>query len=345
MPDDFVIRPIRATRKHPYVYADDYLATMTSSPLIGNEALVVAEAGDLFIGLDLTSRIAPYRQRDFLRWHALGVRFAFVIYDMLPYLHPEWFTARSVQSFKRWLTVLAIHSDAVFCISQTVASEAGRFSQLAGIERFWFHLGVDVPTTTQQSALMEPTAVRGSAYEETNQQILMIGTIEPRKGHQLVLDAFELLWRAGSQASLVIVGRPGWAVEALTTRLVTHPEFGKRLQWRRDADDATVEKLYATSHGLILASEGEGFGLPIIEAARYRLPLFLRDLPVFREIAHTHATYFSTTDAAALASKIAMWLDAIAASSAPDSGAIAPLSWHDSALQLRELIAQLARLS
>ncbi|QJP73672.1 glycosyltransferase family 4 protein [Burkholderia glumae] len=337
-PAGYTVRAIRATRKRPYVYADRYLETMTGAPIGDDDPPVQVRPGDLFLGLDLTSRISPARQADFLGWHAAGVRFAFVVYDMLPALHPAWFTPRAVQSFERWLTMLAIHADALFCISATVAGQTRRQPRLAAIPTGWFHLGAEL--AARQGA-GQATADDITPCPAGAPRILMVGTIEPRKGHALVIDAFERLWRDGCQASLSIVGRAGWAVEALTARLAAHPESGKRLHWLAGAGDAELARLYESSDGLILASEGEGFGLPIIEAAAQRLPLLLRDLPVFREIAGDHASYFSSVTAAELAPRLQQWLEAIAAGTAPDSGAIKTLSWHESAIQLKSLISRL----
>jgi glycosyltransferase involved in cell wall biosynthesis len=332
-----VIRGVRATRKHAYVYADHYLETGIGSRLTGNETPVDVEAGDLYLGLDLTSRISPSRQGDFLRWHARGVRFAFVVYDMLPRLHPQWFTPRGVDSFERWLTMLAIHADALFCISATVAAETTRQTHFAHIPATWFHLGADLAGKRHAVAA---DASKHDVESHIVPRILMVGTIEPRKGHRLILDAFEQLWRNGSPATLVIVGRAGWAMETVTERLTNHAELGRRLEWRRDADDETLAQLYATCDGLILASEGEGFGLPIIEASSHGLPLLLRDLPVFREVAGPHADYFAAQTATDLAPRLQAWFDAILARRTPDSLSIKALSWQDSAHQLKALIAQ-----
>ncbi|MFN0630266.1 glycosyltransferase, partial [Bacillus anthracis] len=56
---------------------------------------------------------------------------------------------------------------------------------------------------------------------------LMVGTLEPRKGHAQVLDAFENLWKGGANLNLVIVGKVGWMVDLLVQRLCSHPELGK----------------------------------------------------------------------------------------------------------------------
>ena len=129
----------------------------------------------------------------------------------------------------------------------------------------------------------------------------MVGTIEPRKGHMQVLDAFDQLWSQGMDINLIIAGAEGWrhlrqdmrrTIPQIVARLRSHRERGRRLFWVNGPSDEYLEKIYATSSCLIAASEGEGFGLPLIEAARHKLPIIARDIPVFREVAGEHALLF-----------------------------------------------------
>ena len=115
--------------------------------------------------------------------------------------------------------------------------------------------------------------------------ILMVGTIEPRKGYDVALGAFEHLWETrGSEApDLVIVGKPGWKTEELQQRLRSHSEHGRRLHWLDGVSDEGLCNLYDSSRGLLMTSHAEGFGLPLLEAVTHRRHVLVRDLPVFRE--------------------------------------------------------------
>src|SRR3546814_2021872 len=100
------------------------------------------------------------------------------------------------------------------------------------------------------------------------------------------LEAFEALWLEGrgpTSPQLLIVGQAGWKTDALQQRLITHPLRDKHVRWLNDASDEYLEYLYASCAGLLVASRGEGFGLPLIEAAAHNKPVLARDLPVFRE--------------------------------------------------------------
>jgi glycosyltransferase involved in cell wall biosynthesis len=138
----------------------------------------------------------------------------------------------------------------------------------------------------------------------------MVGTIEPRKGHDKALAALEVLWNKpllNENFKLLVVGRPGWKTGSLQKLLRQHPENKRRLRWIDDASDEYLDKLYQASWGVLMPSRGEGFGLPIIEAATYAKPILARDLPVFREISPPNVEFFSSDKAEDLAIAIRSW--------------------------------------
>lgn len=135
-------------------------------------------------------------------------------------------------------------------------------------------------------------------------------------------------------ANLLIVGKQGWMVESLVQRLKNHPENGKRLFWFEGIDDDYLCSLYAQADALIAASLGEGFGLPLIEAAQYGLPLIVRDIPVFREVAGNHAFYFEGEQPKDLCESLTTWLDLHRDAQHPQSNGMPWITWEQSAQQL-----------
>jgi glycosyltransferase involved in cell wall biosynthesis len=166
----------------------------------------------------------------------------------------------------------------------------------------------------------------------------MVGTVEPRKGHAQVLRAFELLWARGVDANLVIVGKQGWMVEKFIAWLRDHEELGKRAFWLDGISDEYLEHVYAACSCLIAASEGEGFGLPLIEAAQHGLAVMARDIPVFREVAGEHAQYFRGAEASALAEACEKWLEAYARGAHPKPQGMPWLTWKQSAERICSLL-------
>ncbi|MGC9079929.1 MAG: glycosyltransferase family 4 protein, partial [Nanopusillaceae archaeon] len=168
---------------------------------------------------------------------------------------------------------------------------------------------------------------------------LMVSTIEPRKGHRQVLKAFEILWRKGYDFNLVFVGKQGWMVEDFINYIQNHPEKDKRLFWLGHVSDDLLEILYKNATATIMASEGEGFGLSIIESAYYKTPIIARDIPVFREIAKDGAYYFpNTKDEKVLADSILEWYRLHRENKHPKPDNIKWMSWKEHAEKLKEII-------
>ena len=337
-PAGFDVRPVYASRWHPFRYCDpaafgkrDDIQQQTGSDP------VEPGADDIFVTLDLTAHILPHHHLQLERWKLTGVNVFFVVYDLLPTLHPKWFTDKGVKAQQRWLRSLAIYADGAACISQAVASELATWlartfdHQPHGIAITSFPLGADIPSSLPGGSTDFAAHL---AKLGTRRTVLMVGTIEPRKGYAFALSAFEQLWRELTDINLVIVGKAGWKVDALIEKLRTHPEAGKRLHWIDSGTDDMLCSLYEHCAGLLMASEGEGFGLPIVEAARYGLPVLARDLPVFREIAGDAASYFTTTRPENLAREISAWVKATENGSVVRPEGMKVYSWEESAQRL-----------
>jgi len=166
----------------------------------------------------------------------------------------------------------------------------------------------------------------------------MVGTIEPRKAHAQVLQAFEALWQDHYDLNLVIVGKQGWMVERIIDQLRAHPELNRRLFWLDGVSDEYLDEIYAASTCLIAASEGEGFGLPLIEAAQRKIPIIVRDIPVFREVAGEHAFYFEGDEPKALAIAIEEWVALHEKNNHPKSDDMPWLTWKESAPTLLQCL-------
>ncbi|AXI01967.1 glycosyltransferase family 4 protein [Aquirhabdus parva] len=312
-PKGYCIRPIFATKRHGYRYASNFL----NHPLKNNKnSKVQVNAGDIFLGLDLAAHLLPRYQTQLIDWKKKGVSVHIVVYDLLPLLHPEWFSNKTVKNFRRWIKTVAIFADSAVCISQCGKAELE--TMLA--EKFGFTkdalpigvipLGVEIDESLPSHGLPENVDYILSVLEK-KPTVLMVGTIEPRKGYGQVLDAFEKLWQEHHDINLVIVGRSGWKTESLQRRLRFHVQSEKRLWWLDDASDEFLKQLYTVVEGVLIASEGEGFGLPLMEAIGHNKPILIRDIPVFRESAGTAVTFFSNGSPDSLAISIANWLEQI----------------------------------
>lgn len=323
-----------------YRYAREYTSNLAEIGTFGMEDDVVeVYAGDIFIGLDFYSGGTVRNEETFLLWRERGIIIHFIVYDLLPIFFPKYFMPRADEIHITWLKSIAKHAHSLICISESVANELHTWMKETLIasripEVRFFHLGADVNNSAPTKG-MESDAETVLKQLREKQSFLMVGTIEPRKGHAQTLEAFELLWERGVDANLVIVGKGGWLVDELIEKLEKHPQLNKGLYWLRGISDEFLEKTYQVCSALIAASEGEGFGLPLIEAAQHQLPIIARDIPVFREVGGKHAFYFADTkDPESLADTIREWIELNTRGNVPDSVTMPWLTWSESTTQL-----------
>jgi len=321
-----------------YRAANNFVAALTGkqSPAIADEIVDFCQ-DDIYLALDLNTMTSAVHDVH-LRLKCRGVRFYFIVYDILPLHRPEWWPAGGSATHESWLRSISEVAGGLICISESVAQDVRAWiaanipAHAPDIKVASFHLGADIGNSLPTQGMPDNAAVVLGSLQ-AGAGFLMVGTLEPRKGHTQTLAAFEHLWRQGIAANLVIVGKEGWMVDKLADKLRRHTELGKRLFWLEGISDEYLEKVYAASCCLIAASEGEGFGLPLIEAAQHKLPIIARDIPVFREVAGEHAFYFSGLQPVDLANAIIQWLDSNSKGQVPQSAGMPWLTWRESAQQ------------
>lgn len=342
-PDGYRVEPVYASNHHGYRYARNFTLQFLGCPaeVLHDEPIEYA-AGDIFVGLDLQPQVQVAQRSFYQELRRSGVKVIFTVYDLLCVNMPQFFPAGAKEGFERWLEVVA-ENDSAICISKAVSDELADWIAEQNVSRLrpfkidWFHLGADVNNSIPTNGLPE-NAKKVLSQLQARESFLMVGTVEPRKGHAQVLDAFELLWSEEKQLNLVIVGKQGWMVEALVKRFRSHPEVNKRLFWLDGISDEYLERVYAASNCLIAASHGEGFGLPLIEAAKHKLPIIARDIPVFREVAAEHSFYFRGVTAENIAESIRQWLSFYYEKTHPFPDKISWMTWTESADEMLRAI-------
>jgi glycosyltransferase involved in cell wall biosynthesis len=321
------------------VSCEAFVASLTGGAPAGPEAPVTIQSGDrLFMLADSWrefDRFAPI----FREVQDKGGAVFTCVYDLIPVLFPAVTWGDTPEVHERWLRSSALLCDGMIAISRTVADEVAEFIRernvphRAGLKIGWFHCGSDLPA--RRASIIRDSIK--NAFGPAQRKFLAVGTIEPRKGYDVALAAFDRLWNSSFDARLVIFGRRGWYVEGVVAAITTHPEFGRRLFWFEDGNDAELDYAYGETDAVICASYAEGFGLPIAEAARRGRPVIASDIPVFREVGGEGAAYFRVDDADALAGAIQRWS---AGEIRTDPAKVSRSSWADAAERVIEIIAR-----
>jgi glycosyltransferase involved in cell wall biosynthesis len=310
--DDRNIRVIPVTLDSPttssknccgYKIATNYLERTLNAPGILQEEFVQFSASDCLICLDLAgSRLVEAHDSGIFRHiQSLGTTVIGVIYDLLPISHPEVFPEGTKRHHERWFEVVTTF-DGALCISEHVAKEAMRMLPLYSNSRSklipdkilsWV-LGSTLPELGTEQLPSRSSVLIDKIADKPGTTFLMVGTIEPRKAYDQVLDAFELLWDEGCDLQLVIVGREGWthlpddqrrSIPHTIKRLKQLEKTSENFLWLSDASDEELSYAYKRADWTICASIDEGFGLPVVEAANHGCAVLARDIAVFQEIA------------------------------------------------------------
>ena len=356
-PEGFRVEPVYLewhTGVWHYCYAREWTsqALSISGGWMPNDPVDYAD-GDVLLIADFTSGLAVEANLSgvFATLKELGVDIYFFVYDLLPIQMPHCFPPCQF-GYIEWLKVLTAISDKAICISNAVARDLQSWMCDFGPKRGnalvidSFRLGADLVNSIPSSGL-PPDSGKILSKLQAAISFLMVGTLEPRKGYLQTLQAFTQMWRSGMNFNLIIVGCEGWkalpnsqrqTIPQIVKFIQTHPELGKRLLWLTDVSDEYLAQLYSNSKCLIAASEGEGFGLPLIEAAQHALPIIARDIPVFREVAGDNAFYFNGLEAKDLEFAIKNWLILEKQNKHPKSHAMPWLTWAQSTKCLIEIL-------
>ncbi|WPM86349.1 glycosyltransferase family 1 protein (plasmid) [Apirhabdus apintestini] len=269
---------------------------------------------------------------------AAGAFACFVVHDILPLRRPEWSIEGIQREFPIWLSCLAEHADRLICVSASVAEDVKAWiaenshwvkpNPLLTVSNF--HLGADLDASVPSTG-MPDNAQALLATMAAAPSFIMVGTMEPRKGHVQTLAAFEELWCEGKNYNLFIVGKQGWNVDSLCEKLRHHPQSEQKAVLAAKYQRRVFGRAICAFTCADLCLAGEGFGLPLIEAAQKKLPVIIRDIPVFKEIAQEHAWYFSGEAPADIAKAVEDWLALYEQNAHPRSENINWLTWKQSA--------------
>jgi alpha-1,2-rhamnosyltransferase len=279
------------------------------------------------------------------RFKEAGGKIVGIIYDLIPITHRETCLPAHTRIFTKWLNQHIRFSDSFICISESIAESMTAFAKqrmangksIAPIKHF--HLGSDLDFVNPDGPIRQ---VFRTILEKDHHVFLMVGSIEPRKNHGFVLDAFEKFWNAGGVGTLVLLGRHGWKTELFLERVRRHPQFGLHLFLIRDATDTELDYAYRTASSLVIASQVEGFGLPVVEAFQRGLRVMCSDIAVFREIAGGRARFFNLADPTHLTDVLMSFCDEVPLA---DRALRIPQSWIGWAESTEQLLTTIMELS
>jgi len=262
---------------------------------------------------------ANLMEQTLLPLKSAGVEIAVLIHDIIPVSHAQLVPTGQAETFSRKLSAARTYGDLVICNSRDTAN---RLSAL------WDD-GPDHPAI--EVAHLGVTSFHPSAGQDRDPAwFVMIGTLDPRKNHAVILDAWSLLADSEDPAELPhldIIGAPGWRGAEIEAAIRAHPLFGTHIHLHGPLPDAQLSRHLSRSSALLYPSLAEGFGLPPFEALAHGALPICADLPVLHEVLGAQAVYLPPNDAYSWAETIKQRMAGILAG--PDGSDAELPRWQD----------------
>jgi len=218
---------------------------------------------------------APWAQPDYAGLvrdarRRFGLRFALLVFDLIPIRRPEWCDRGLVRAFRAWFAATLPMADAVLAISRSTADDVERFAAANGIALAApvavIPIGTGFGATPPSVTARTPPA---GSYE------LFVSTIEARKNHLLLFRVWRRLLDEMPRAAvptLVFAGRVGWLVEDLMQQLANTDFLDGGIRLVEDPSDAELAGLYRGCRFTVFPSLYEGWGLPVTESFAFGKP-------------------------------------------------------------------------
>jgi glycosyltransferase involved in cell wall biosynthesis len=233
-----------------------------------------------------------------------GLRPIHLVHDLIPLTHPQFCREGEAERHtRRMVTVLKSAAGVVANSAHTLDV----LRDFAAAEKY----PMPPATISWPGTPLLPSMTAKSEAEPT---FVVLGTIEGRKNHALLLSVWRELLKArpdGLVPRLCIVGRRGWQAAEVFNQLDSG-DFGDRVVELGPLEDRRLATLLAGARALLFPSLAEGYGIPLVEALAAGVPVLASDLPVFREIGQGVPELLPPDDLAA-------WRDAVSDYARPDS--------------------------
>ena len=213
----------------------------------------------------------------------------FFVHDLIPLTHPEYCRPGESERHSVRMNTILLMGQGVIANSAATLEELSAYAQTNGLQ---------MPPSSVAPLAPARLSMLVSKVPLNKPYFVMLGTIEPRKNHWLMLQVWrQLIERLGQAAPcLVLIGQRGWECENVVD-LIERCEPLKGFVFEHSVcSDAELASWLHHARALLFPSFTEGYGMPLVEALALGVPVIASDLPVFREIAGDIPEYVDPLD-------------------------------------------------
>lgn len=270
-----------------------------------------------------------------------GVLPFYFVHDLIPLTHPEYCRPGEPEKHLCRMTALLSLGTGVIANSRETLNELAVF---AGLQQA-LHMPPGLVAPLGVGNVLDKDAGKANVSLPARPYFVMLGTIEGRKNHLLMLNLWaQMARRLGTACpQLVVIGQRGWESEQAVDMLDRSEAIRGHVIELSRCTDTQLAAYMGNARALLFPSFVEGYGLPLVEALAAGTPVIASNLSVFRELAGEIPDYFSPVDGLG-------WSQAIEAYASDDSQARAaqvarmagwsPPHWEDHFAQVDRWLAQ-----
>ncbi|KDA00340.1 glycosyltransferase WbpX [Hyphomonas oceanitis SCH89] len=200
-----------------------------------------------------------------------GFRYLAVVYDLIPVTYPHFVVPGYDSLLRDYIGELVWLADKCFCISETTRQDLMNYAAengLQDLDAVAFPLGNDLPKAKSDADVTSPT-VELPRRLANKRFALFVSTIEPRKNHRVLYEAWDRCVREGRvdprEHCLVFVGRQGWGSDDLVREIGANPATKSSIMLLNHVTDEMLGELYRQCAFGLFPSHYEGYGLPLAE--------------------------------------------------------------------------------
>lgn len=211
------------------------------------------------------------------------------IHDMSCFRHPEYHPQERVDHMRRIFPQILKSADLFITDSEFSKSELVTLCDVDPDRVVTTYLGKDETFQPRsEEKCREALAQLGLCYRGYT---LTVGTIEPRKNLDVLLDAYAALPASlRTLYPLVIAGSHGWHSESIHRRIALYAAEGW-VKYLSYVPEAMLPMLYSGARAFAYISHYEGFGLPVLEAMASGVPVITSQVASLPEVGGDAVNY------------------------------------------------------
>ena len=311
--------------------------------VFGKTAESIFNPGDILLSVGLDWDY-PFTTEFMRLRRAESVKIVRCCYDLIPVLYPQYCVADVAAHFTRYFLDVADSCDRVLCISKQSESDLNDLLFRTGgrpVNTRVFTLGDNVVEGRAESIGNEVRDIVAAPF------ILYVSTIERRKNHQVLYQAYHQLCKEGKKGllpKLIFVGMRGWGVDELLKDIELDPAVKDTIVLCNHVNDAELQLLYQQSVCCVFPSLYEGWGLPVAEALALGKIVLSSDRGSLKEVGGDLVTYIDPWHSGAWAEEIERIVsdhDYRTRLSERVSSSYVPRQWCDTAVSVKSVLDEL----